>query len=231
MRGDTELAPRPVGAADEWRRLVTPLINRSRRAGVCAVPFTLITLVGVAALAGVNDAAAGHHFIRAWFDEYANLPARATALRMIPSVIAPAYRLPVWGALLQIAFVLGVAEATYGTRVVAFVALSAHVVATLSARAFIWVGPHDLIGLAAKVAHYPDAGPSAATVGVAAFVVIATRGRQTLVALLVFCVGEWFVHPGLAQREHLVAALVGVALAFALRDRLPSERADPRRIS
>ena len=224
MRHGVQIAPRPSGVADEWKRLFVPPVRRARDVGVGAFPLTVITLVAVAALAGLNDAAAGHHFVRAWLDEYANLPARATAVRLLPSLVAPAYRLPVWGALLQIAIVLGTAEAVYGTRVIAVVAIGAHVVATLSARVFIWLGPHDLMGLAAKVAHSPDAGPSAATVGVAAFVVIAMRGRQTLVALVVFCVGEWFVHPGLAQREHLVAALVGVALAFAVRDRLPIRR-------
>lgn len=198
----------------EWANLFGPAVSEWRRRGVAAFPMTTLSILAVFALAALNTGPVGHHIIRSWVDEYAYLPARSAAIRMIPSFAAPTAFLPCWGAVLQVAVVFGVAEAIYGTRVTAIVALSAHAVATTSARLFVWLGPHVLFGMAGIATRFADAGPSGATVGVIAFVAVRARGRQSLVLLLVYCVGEWFVKHGLAQREHLVAALFGIALGL-----------------
>lgn len=202
-------------ATREWADLFGPAVQQLRRRGVASFPMTTFSVLAVIGLAALNTGPAGHHIIRTWIDEYANLPARSAAIRMVPSFAAPTAFLPCWGAVIQIAIVFGVAEALYGTRATAFVALAAHALSTTSARLFVWMGPHELFGMAAIVARFADSGPSGATLGVIAFVAVRARGRQSLVLLVVYCGGEWFVKHGLAQREHLVAALVGIVLGLA----------------
>jgi hypothetical protein len=207
----------PVSASvvlDEWVDLSTTVARAARRRGSRGFPLTIGATTAVAVLAVLNTGPAGHHFIKLWVDEYARLPWRSAVERMVPSFAAPTARLPYWGAIAQVALVFGIAEALYGTRLTAVVAITAHTIATLSARVFIWLGPHVLFGLVAIASRFPDSGPSGATVGLLAFVAVRKRSLQGTVLLAAFCAGEWIVKDGLAQREHAVAALAGAFMAL-----------------
>ena len=200
----------------EWRDLIASVVTQARRRGPAAFPVTAVATSSVVLLAVLNTGPTGHHFIRLWVDEYARLPIRTALERLVPSFAAPTARLPYWGAILQVALVFGIAEALYGSRVTVVVALLAHCVATLSARVFIWLGPHVFFGMIAIAAKYADSGPSGATVGLLAFLAVRRRSFQGSLMLAAFLVAEWVWTHGLAQREHIVAALVGAVLAISV---------------
>jgi hypothetical protein len=211
----------------EWQDLVVSVLRQARRRGPAAFPVTVVATSSVMLLAVMNAGPAGHHFIRAGVDEYARLPLRTALERLVPSFAAPTARLPYWGAILQVAVVFGIAEALYGSRLTAAVALAAHCVATLSARAFIWLGPHLFFGMVAVAARYADSGPSGATVGLMAFLVVRRRSAQGFVLLSAFLVGEWMLKHGLAQREHVIAALVGALIGVVVHMSASSTEALP----
>jgi hypothetical protein len=197
----------------EWDAITAPLVRVVRTRGVRGFPVTIFCLAAVVMGSLLNVNPTGHHLVRRYADEYARLHFAPAALHMLPSAFVPAYKLPAWGAILQVVIIVGLAEAIYGPRVTAFVAATAHTIATLSARVFIWIGPHEWVGLAPRAAHYADSGPSGATVGLVAFVVVVERARISAALLTLFLAGEWIVPNGLAQREHVVAAAVGLGLA------------------
>jgi hypothetical protein len=202
-----------TAVAREWTELFSSVVRTARRRGPAGFPLTVAATSSVMALAVFNAGPAGHHFIHVWVDEYARLPIRPALERLVPSFAAPTARLPYWGAIVQVALVFGIAEALYGTRLTAAIALAAHAIATLSARAFIWLGPHVFFGMASIAARYADSGPSGATVGLLAYLAVRRRSLQGVVLLTAFLVVECALKHGLAQREHVVAALVGLMLA------------------
>jgi len=203
-----------VASRREWHAIARPAIDAFRRRGLRAFPLTLILVSAIAIGGVINTSAVGHHLIRSYADEYAALPFFPAVFRMLPSALAPAYRLPIWGALVQVLIVVAVAESLYGARVTATVAVTCHTVATVSARVFVWIGPRESIGMVARVAHIADSGPSGATVGLIAFVAIVERAQICRFLLALFLATEWIIPSGLAEREHLVAALVGLAIAL-----------------
>jgi len=209
----------------EWQDLVDSVVVEARRRGVAGFPVTALATTSVLVLAVMNAGPTGHHLIRLGVDEYARLPIRAALERLVPSFAAPTARLPVWGALVQVALVFGIAEALYGSRLTALVALLAHCVATLSARAFIWMGPHVFFGMLAIAGRYADSGPSGATVGLLAFLVVRRRSFQGAVLLIAFLLAEWAWKHGLAQREHIIAAVVGALVAIAVLATSPTPQA------
>lgn len=206
----------------EWSDLFSAVVAQARRRGAAAFPITVLATSSVVMLAALNAGPAGHHFVRYSVDEYARLPMRPALERLVPSFAAPTARLPCWGAIIQVAIVFGVAEALYGSRVTAVVALLAHSVATLSARVFIWMGPHVVFGMAAIAARFADSGPSGATVGLLAFLAVRRRSAQGAVLLTVFLFTEAVLKHGLAQREHVIAAVVGAGLAVVAGYRFAS---------
>ena len=152
-------------------------------------------------------------------DERASLWWPVAAFRLPGSMVAPALRLPMWGALAQVVFCFGLAEVHLGRRMTLAVIAATHAIATVSARLFIAIGPHapfDL-GLPHWFLMQRDTGPSAAVVGLGTFLGVRLRLPILTSVLVATMAIETVIKPDLADREHLVAIAAGGALAIAIR--------------
>ena len=148
-------------------------------------------------------------------------------LRTPLSLFVPALDLPVWGALVQILFVFGIAEICLGRWRTLALAYAATLAGTLYARVGVSLGPHHPFGLTATDAHVVDTGPSAAVVGLAVFLGWRYGAYVTAGAVTGAMAVEVALKGNLAGKEHL-AAIAAVALligASALRRRHRHRRA------
>ena len=138
-------------------------------------------------------------------------------LRTPFSLFVPAPDLPVWGALLQVLLVFGVAELVLGRKWLLLVAYAGTLAGTGFARLGVALGPDvPVLGLGAGVAAEPDTGPSAAVV--ALVLAVAWRYRAYAVGAVLFCVmsAETVVADNLAGKEHVAALLATLVLCALL---------------
>ena len=91
--------------------------------------------------------------------------------RLPGSLFAPAPRLPVWGAVLQVLVVGVIAETVVGRRRMVGAAVSVHVAASLLGRAMSGAASGSWAGVGAG----RDTGPSVAVVALAVAVAVAVR--------------------------------------------------------
>ncbi|MFI1003445.1 hypothetical protein ACIP10_03955 [Streptomyces galbus] len=184
-----------------------------RRAGAVAMTLGAVCLTGVLHVAqqwpwgmrGVRDLGA----VRA------EDPLWLALLRTPLSLFVPAPDLPVWGALVQVLLVFGIAEICLGRWRTLAVAYAATLAGTLYARGGIALGPGHPLGLPASDARVVDTGPSAAVVGLAVVVALRYGARVTAGAVALAMVVEVLVKENLAGREHL-AAIAAVLVLYAL---------------
>jgi hypothetical protein len=177
----------------------------------------LLTMImaALAVLAWMLDHTAAQSVVAACCGERVDAPIGAALLRLPGSLVAPAPMLPVWGSLVQVVVAFGLAEAAVGARRTLVVASFAHIVATLAGRYFVWYAPAAFGVLPPSWRSALDTGPSAATIGLAAYLAI-VLGCGRLGALVALAVGAAFVaRNDLAGREHLVAIAIGSACAAA----------------
>jgi hypothetical protein len=121
--------------------------------------------------------------------------------------------LPVWGSLIQVVVAFGLAEAAVGAGRTLVVASAAHILATLAGRYFVWYAPAAFGVLPPSWRSALDTGPSAATIGLAAYLAV-VLGCGRLGSLIALAVGATFVaRNDLAGREHMVAIAIGGACA------------------
>ncbi|MHB9862386.1 hypothetical protein [Streptomyces sp. YIM S03343] len=215
-----------------WITVREPLLKGPRRVP-WAIPMTL-TAVGLTALLQVvQNQSWGYRLVQQAGGVRAADPLGPALLRTPLSLFVPALDLPVWGALLQILFVFGIAEICLGwwrTLAVAYVATLA---GTLYARVGIAVGPGGLFGLPASDARVVDTGPSAAVVGLAVYVGWRYGAHVTAGAVVAAMATEVAVKDNLAGKEH-VAAVVAVTAILATQavttrpHRPPADRTDPK---
>lgn len=163
----------------------------------------------------------GHTFLARWAIMRGDEPWWLTLEKVPLSVLAPAYLLPCGFAMLQVFVVLGASQVHIGTPRTLAVGLAGHVTGSFSLRAWVWLGPP--VGLPAKFLHLPDAGPSVAVIAIGVFLAVRLRVLWLATLLLAYHIGEWFVIAGIAQREHLVGALLGALVALSCRYR-PARR-------
>jgi hypothetical protein len=216
----------------EIRRLFDVLRRAWRERGYRAFLFT-----GVIAIVIVVAWAVDHTSARtavAWCcGERVGEPLRTGLLRLPGSMVVPSPMLPVWGSLAQVILAFGLSEAAVGRSRTAGVAVVANLAATLAGRVFVWLGVGHFGGLPASWLHAIDTGPSAATVGLAAYLAIALRCPLLGGVLVSGIAGEVLLKTDLAGREHAVALLVGLAFGaghlWTLRrsaDRATAEQAE-----
>jgi hypothetical protein len=189
--------------------------------------FGLVSPMLVLALWLAFRTPAGHAFVQGWGIMRAGDPWLATLARLPLSLFAPAHLLPAWTAMLQVALVFGVAQVLLGARRTLAVGLTGHILGTLSARLWVWLGPP--VGLAPHWLHFADAGPSVAAVSLGGYLMVRYRLVWPAGVLLAFHVGEWIAVDGLSQREHVVGVLTGATAAAVgvwLRHRARSRSAD-----
>jgi hypothetical protein len=207
----------------EWGLLYVtvrePLGGRRLRAAPMAVGAVCLT----ALLQFVQNQPWGYRFVQDVGAVRAEDPLWLALLRTPLSLFVPALDLPVWGALVQILCVFGIAELCLGwwrTLTIAYVATLA---GTLYARLGIALGPHAPFGLPWTDAQVVDTGPSAAVVGLAVFVAWRYGAYVTAGAVTAAMVAEVLLKENLAGKEHLAALMaVGtLCLITAVRQRQP----------
>lgn len=184
-----------------------------RRAG--AVSMTLGAVALTAALHVAQQWPAGLRGVRDLGAVRAEDPLWLALLRTPLSLFVPAPDLPVWGALVQVLLVFGIAEICLGRWRTLAVAYAATLAGTLYARVGIALGPGHPLGLPASDARVVDTGPSAAVVGLAVVVALRYGARVTAGAVALAMVAEVLVKENLAGREHL-AAIAAVLVLYAL---------------
>ena len=187
------------------------------------------TLVGLTSLAEHDDRIGP--FLERIGVERAGLPAVTAIARLPVSLVLSSPALPSWGALLQVFVFVALGELLCGWRKTVVVGFTAHAAATLSARVMIAMhsGP---LSLPQRYLHIRDTGPSAAVVGIAIYLMVRFRTPWLLAGAVGAMVLELAVLPNLAGREHIVAILVGGAIAAYERGRprKPSDHEPPCRI-
>ncbi|MBA2811836.1 hypothetical protein E0500_032110 [Streptomyces sp. KM273126] len=193
----------------EWGRLydtVRPVVVRER---FRAVPLALAAVGLTALLHFVHGRSWGYGFVQDIGVVRADDPLWLALLRTPLSLFVPALDLPVWGGLLQILVVFGIAEISLGRRRTLAVAYVATLAGTLYARVGVALGPDVLFGLPASDGRVVDTGPSAAVVGLAVFVGWRYRAYVTMAAVVAAMVVELLLKENLAGKEH-VAAIAAV---------------------
>jgi len=202
----------------ELSSLVEQCQKQWRTGGLRRIPLTLALATGAIILSSI-DRGRGAALVRDCCVVDVRVPLSLTGLRLPGSMIAPALFLPLWGSLLQIIVVVGGAELLFGWRRVLAVGLFCHAVATIAPRAFLLdprsVGAFDLTW--AKVAAR-DTGPSAMTIGLAAFAFLRERARVLFILLAIGVSSSIVWAPQLAGYEHLVAVIAAGVVAFAWRE-------------
>ncbi|MGY6027032.1 hypothetical protein [Streptomyces spinosirectus] len=208
-------------ARAEWGLLYVtarePLLKRHWR----AVPATLGAAGLTALVQLVQNQSWGYRFVQATGAVRAEDPLWLALLRTPLSLFVPALDLPVWGALVQVLFVFGVAELCLGRRRTLVIAYAATLAGTLYARAGIRLGFDNPLGLPHSDAAVVDTGPSAAVVGLAVFLGWRYGAYFTAGAVTAAMAVEVMLKGNLAGKEHLAAIAVVVLLCAvpALRHR------------
>jgi len=218
----------PGGPAARLRRELTGLLGdaaRAWRAGRRPWIAASMCVLSAACAAADQFAAARPALARAG-GVYANLPLTNELARLPLSAFLPTADLPLWGALLQTAIVVGLAELVIGPLSTLFVASAGQLLSTMTSRYLIALGTAVAIGLPLSQAGVLDTGPSGISTAVGGWL-LARRGAYTSLALLVVAItAAAALQTNLDGREHAAALAVGVGAAAI---QAPAVRAAPRR--
>ncbi|KOG39159.1 hypothetical protein [Streptomyces resistomycificus] len=208
-------------ARAEWGSLYGtvrgPLRERRWRASPMAIGAVCLT----AALHFAHSRSWGYRFVQDIGAVRAEDPLWLALARTPLSLFVPALDLPVWGALVQILLVFGIAEICLGRWRTLAIAYAATLAGTLYARVGIRLGPDSALGLPGSDAHVVDTGPSAAVVGLAVFLGLRHGAYVTAGAVIAAMAAEVALKNNLAGREHLaaIAAVLVLCGVSALRHR------------
>lgn len=186
--------------------------SRGRRPWLATVTGTIPIAVWLL----LRNPTIGRHLWH-WGAVSAALPVPTELARLPLSVFLPTPYLPLWGAVLQIVVVLGLAELVLGRWMTVAMAALGHFAATLAVRVMIDVFHSSLFGLSPSLAHVVDTGPSAAVTAVGAYLLLVT-GMKRCTGLL--CLGlliAALAMAGLDGPEHLVAVACGLSAALVAR--------------
>ncbi|GAB3958806.1 hypothetical protein GCM10029978_004510 [Actinoallomurus acanthiterrae] len=202
-----------TGILAEVRGLTAEPLTRLRRG---RLPLAFGSSATVLILWSLHFSSLGTYIVRLISDVSASTPFYLAVVRLPLSMYAPAPNLPVWGSLLQVFVVFGIAEALVGWRRTLMVALTATFLCTLSGRIMCYLGPDTIVGLPWISRYVSDTGPSAAVVALVAYVCCVRRAPRTMTVLLTAMVTEVTLLPNLAGREHVVAIALGILAALAV---------------
>ncbi|MFD9126704.1 hypothetical protein [Kitasatospora sp. NPDC059571] len=203
-------------AAAEWGALLRIVAERLRRRRLAAVPLATTATLLVLLFSVVQHLPGGERVVTRLGVVKAALPFDVSLLRTPLSLYVPALDLPVWGALVQVFLVFGIAEIVLGRRLTLVVAYACTLAGTLFARLGVELGPDHLFGFPAWVGHVRDTGPSAAVVALAVCVAIRCRAWWTAGGVGLAMAVEAVLLPNLAGLEHVVALLSAGLIAAAI---------------
>lgn len=191
------------------------VLRRLRARGPRAVPLTLASCLGILLLQVLQHTGGAGRWVDRLGGVYAALPWWQALLRTPLSLFVPDPSLPVWGLIVQVVVVFGIAETTLGARRTLVLALLATLAGTCFARYCVWAGPHGFPGLPAQDLAVRDTGPSAAVVALGLYVACRFGARFTAPLIVLAMVAEAVWVTNLAGCEHLAGALSVLALAGA----------------
>jgi hypothetical protein len=194
-------------AVREWGAVFPDIWRRLRAAGPRALPLTLASCAGSLLLQLLQHTDDAEDWVDRLGGVYAALPWWQALLRTPLSMFVPDPSLPIWGLVLQVAVVFGIAETTVRARRTLGVALLATLAGTCFARYSMWAGPHWPLGLPAGDLAVRDTGPSAAVVGLGIYVACRYRAWLTASAVALAMVAEAVWVTNLAGYEHLAGVL------------------------
>ncbi|WP_210586953.1 hypothetical protein [Streptomyces sp. GESEQ-35] len=208
-------------ARAEWGPLYVTVRGAIAERRWRAIPMATGAVCLTALLHLVHNQSWGYGFVQDVGAVRAKDPLGPALLRTPLSLFVPALDLPVWGALLQILLVFGIAEICLGWWRTLAIAYAATLAGTLYARVGIALGPGGLLGLPAADAYVVDTGPSAAVVGLAVFLGRRYRAYATAGAVILAMVIEVLVKENLAGKEHLaaIACVLVLCAVSAVRQR------------
>ncbi|MEV6027077.1 hypothetical protein [Streptomyces sp. NPDC052036] len=192
-------------ARAEWELLYVTVRQDLARGSRRAIPMTLTAVSLTSVLQFVQNKSWGFGFVQHIGSVRAEEPLSPALLRTPLSLFVPALDLPVWGALLQLLFVFGIAEICLGWWRTLGIAYVATLAGTLYARVGIQLGAHHPLGLPATDAQVVDTGPSAAVIGLALFLCWRYQAYFTGGVVIAAMVGELLVKQNLAGKEHIAA--------------------------
>jgi hypothetical protein len=218
-------------AVGEWGGVLADVRRRLRAAGPRALPLTLTACVGVLVLQLLQHSPRTSGWVDRLGGVYATLPWWQELLRTPLSVFVPDPSLPVWGLVLQIVVVFGIAETTLRARRTLGVALLATLAGTCFARYSLWIGPEGFLGLPLQDLHVRDTGPSAAVVALGVYTACRYRAWWTTLAITTAMLVELFCLPNLAAYEHLTGIAATLVLSLASTAFGPTLRRTSRRWS
>ncbi|MFF4696002.1 hypothetical protein [Streptomyces chattanoogensis] len=219
-------------ARAEWGPLLRTGWSALAARKLRAIPVTLTAVCLTLVLQTVQNQPWGYRPVQDIGSVQAYEHLWVALLRTPLSLFVPALDLPVWGALVQILVVFGLAEICVGWRQMFAVAYLATLAGTMYARIGLWIGPESPIGLPDADKYVVDTGPSAAVVGLAIFVSWRYRAWFTcalVVASMVFEVV--FIKNNLAGKEHIAAVLAVLVLCGAWELWRPGKPRDAQRVS
>ncbi|MFG2473394.1 hypothetical protein [Streptomyces fagopyri] len=208
-------------ARREWGPLFVTVRGALEARRLRAIPVTLGAVLLTALLQFAQNRSWGYRLVQDIGSVRADEPLGLALLRTPLSLFVPALDLPVWGALIQILVVFGIAEICLGWWRMLVIAYAATLAGTLYARIAVMLGPDHPLGLPATDARIVDTGPSAAVVGLAIFVAWRYRAYGTAAVVIVSMAVEVTVKGNLAGREHIAALAAALVLCgiSALRHR------------
>ena len=194
----------------ELARIGAILRRRAAARGLAGFSLAIALCLLISAAAFLESRQLAHPALTRCCAERDGFPLGIWLSRLPGSLIAPPPGLPVWGSLLQVLVVLGVAEAAVGRTLTASVGFAGHFISGVVARVLVGLGPHGFLGLSAADRFVLDTGPSAATVALTAYIVVRLRcpmlGSLAAAGLSL----AMLAHSDLAACEHIVAWLVGM---------------------
>jgi hypothetical protein len=202
-------------ARAEWGLIYVTVREALARKRWRAIPVTLTAVCLTAVLQFVQNQPWGFRFVQDIGSVRAEEPLWLDLLRTPLSLFVPALDLPVWGALLQLLVVFGIAEICLGWWRMLVIAYVTTLAGTLYARVAISLGPGTVLGLPVTDAQVVDTGPSAAVVGLAVFVAWRYHAYWTAWGVIAAMVIEVAFKGNLAGKEH-IAALVAVVVLYTI---------------
>ncbi|MDH6113788.1 hypothetical protein P3T36_005700 [Kitasatospora sp. MAP12-15] len=212
-------------AVSEWGALFSAVRGRLMERRLAAIPFTVLATLLVLLFGVLQHLPGGAALAARLGVVCAAQPFALSLLRTPLSLFVPALDLPVWGAMLQVLVVFGIAELALGLRRTLVVGYAC----TLAGTLFTRIGVSHDSGLPAHLpawfAHVRDTGPSAAVVGLALCAAWRYGAWYTGAGVIAVMSVEAILLPNLAGLEHLAAltcAALIVGLSAAARRFFPS---------
>jgi hypothetical protein len=202
-------------AAREWGTVFSDIRRRLRTRKLRALPLTTASGLGILLLQVLQHTPGASDWVDRLGGVYATLPWWQALLRTPLSLFVPDPSLPIWGLILQVAVVFGIAETTVGAPRTLGVSLLATLAGTCFARYSLWAGPHGFLGLPAHDLVVRDTGPSAAVVALGVYVACRYRAWLTAAAIVLAMAVEAVWVTNLAGYEHLAAVLAVLLLTAA----------------